>query len=326
MLPKNNIILLVLYICVGTIYGYTEDISHTTFQTVKASDFSIVTFNVQNLFDGVNDKQEYSSYKPPKWTKKNYEKRLVAIGKALQNMPRPTLIALQEVEHEQVVTDLQEYYLSAFEYVAITDNPFSATENALISQYEIESVNTHTIQDSFYRNNRYILDVIVKVPLEHGNITQLQVIVVHLKSKIPSKSKKYSSDQIRAMQYELIQRIENPAIPSIIIGDFNDTVPIESLQTDGANTESKYISYPFTSHYNEVEGTYYYKHEWQQLDHILVDKESDMLFQDELITVLDYAPFLTEDGVPNKFILYKENYDAVSDHLPLLFVANFTNN
>lgn len=280
---------------------------------LSKSDFSILTFNVQNLFDGVDNEQEYNEYKPPHWNTKDYQRRLVSIGKSLQGIsPTPDIILLQEVEHQKVVEELHQYYLSKLLYVIVSDNQYSATENCLLSRYPIHEVRSHNLEYQFMGGNRYIMEVLLEYPTLDSEL--LQVILVHLKSQ--RNNENYQSDRIRAMQYKLITHIAKDEFPTIVVGDFNDTHPLTLLGQEA------WVSYSLFAHNNTIKGSYYYKKQWEQLDHVLLDNRADAIFMNKELWVLDIAPFINKKDFPNKFNRSFKNFSGVSDHLPVLFMAD----
>lgn len=278
-----------------------------------------MTFNVQNLFDGINDKQEYDDYRPPQWKDEDYQKRLVSIGKALVSVNIiPDIIAFEEVEHVKVVEDIQRYYFPQLQYIVGTDNKYSATENVLLSKYKILDSNVHSLTGSLAKGTRFILDVKLELPKKFSEQIEtdiIQVLVVHLKSKRSSEN--ISSDTLRGLQYKLLSSVIDESIPTIILGDFNDNNPVAHITTKNIT------QFPLETVHPDVTGTYNYKNEWEQLDHILFDSYFDQILEDEHLQVVDVSPFLTSKMKPHRFIRNIKNFTAISDHLPLLFYADF---
>ncbi len=71
------------------------------FSSLIAKDFKIATYNVQNLFDLVNNGSEYKEYIPntkAKWNKKNFNIKLKHISKVVNGIDAD-IIALQEIEN-----------------------------------------------------------------------------------------------------------------------------------------------------------------------------------------------------------------------------------
>ncbi len=288
----------------------------------------LMSFNVQNLFDGQKNGREYDTYMPPSWTEKSYQKRLIAVGKSLQAKAKNfDILVLQEIENKKVVKDLHTYYLPAFSYFEITQEKKSSVQVAVMSRYPFKSVNSHNIHVGGKKKHstRPVLDVKIKLPFIKGAI--LQVLAVHLKSRIQTKGK-YTSDDIRSLQYSLISDVIDSTVPTIIAGDFNDFTPAgvinEKIKKEGRFYSVKdflLIDNLKRDQDASILGTYYYRSRWQVIDHILIDNVLDDMVHSEKITILAEVPFITKDGYPNKFSTRKKNFSAVSDHLPLLFIA-----
>lgn len=297
----------------------------SNFAFLEARELRVVTFNAQNLFDGVDDGSEYGDYRSPGWQKLQYQKRLTAVGKALQGIASDAhILALQEVENAGVVQDLQKYYLPRQRYIAVSSEKRSAVQVALLTVYEIQAVKNHQLQVPGLRGLRPILDVIVNTPkLTHK---KLQILVVHLKSKRKSSSR-FSSDEIRNFQYELIAANISEKIPTILLGDYNDeeayaNISKKLLEKNKVN----FISNP-EAFYTEdsAEGSYFYR-KWNMLDHIIFDELFEEYFDAIAIEAVSDKPFTRKyksGQRPNSFSLRSRNFDAVSDHLPVLLIGQY---
>ena len=294
-----------------------------------------MTFNVQNLFDGNKDGTEYQEYSPPRWNNTQYQRRLSAVGKALQKLSFSLdIIVLQEVENKKVVQDIQKYYLPNLVYVAVSTAKKSAVQIALLSRYKIISVNEHQVQIPSLFGLRSILEVLLRFPSKKnkkGITAAIQVFAVHLKSKRKSDIN-ISSEQIRAFQYKLIANNINISIPTLFLGDFNDEDAYAHLQDAYYQKHKQNIeSLIHTSKYYDIEntinGTYYYKG-WMQLDHIFFDSSFETIFSKLAISIIDDTPFTivskkSNSIMTNKFNERIGNYSAVSDHLPVLLIAHY---
>ncbi len=290
-------------------------------QTFYAAELTALTFNVQNLFDGVENGTEYTDYQEGRWGTPQYEKRLKAIGKALQSLrPSPNILAFQEVENEDVVRDLQRYYLPRMRHLAISKKTDSAIQVAVLSSYAIEKQNTHQIHDARSFRVRPVLEVELRVPGLTSNT--LQLLVVHFKSKRPTGHAIYTSDAIREYQFRLLYANIDPQIPSLIMGDFNDELAYEKLFAQGRGDAQTQLVDPL-QHYTRAspQGSYYYQSQWIRLDHVLFDRVFLQHFSDVVIQEIRKEPFVViQEGTekPNSFYRYRNNFDAVSDHLPLM--------
>ncbi len=304
--------------------------------TISSKDIKAMTFNVQNLFDGKNDGTEYQEYSPPRWNNTQYHYRLSAVGKAVQKLAFSLdIIALQEVENERVVKDLQKYYLPRLSYVAVSTAKKSAVQIALLSRYKILEVKEHQVQiPSLSGGLRPILEVTLelsskKKQTQHA-VNTIQVFVVHLKSKRSSNAT-ISSSQIRSFQYTLIINNFDTTMPTVLLGDFNDEEAYTHLQHAyhqkyQQSIESLVDTKPYYDTEAVVNGTYYYKG-WAQLDHIFFDTSFATIFSEIELTIVGNAPFTivsSKQGItPNKFYMHFKNYTAVSDHLPVLLTAQY---
>lgn len=307
---------------------------------LHAENISVLTFNAGNVFDAEIDGDEYPEYRPPKWSREFYEKRLVAVGQALQRAASSAdVIVLQEVENERVVKDLQRYYLPAFKYAAVTDNEHSATEVALLSRIRITAAKTHSVDalgSAALRSLRPVLDVRLSVSFakaigttQNKNQpepqTELQILAVHLKSKRASRGA-VSSDEMRRRQYLLLAAADDASVPTLIVGDFNDESPARSLAAAGGAATSPNVSaYKNARDFTNapVTGTFYFRNEWEQIDHVLMDGAFAAAVRSAESVIVAREPFVNAKGLPNRVIDGKSGPRGVSDHLPLLFTASW---
>ena len=99
------------------IYTLFVTMAHKNYITQNREQFFTIAFyNVENLFDTINDPEKLDDDFSPKgknnWTKKKYKKKIFKLGTTLSNIgfketaKAPVLIGLAEVENLQVVTDL----------------------------------------------------------------------------------------------------------------------------------------------------------------------------------------------------------------------------
>ena len=80
---------------------------------------SVLTWNVEALFDGQDDGNEYAEYRAAQgWNEEKYRSRLTAIGKAFGQIEGgpPDAAVFIELENEAVLGLLAEEYLSQYGY------------------------------------------------------------------------------------------------------------------------------------------------------------------------------------------------------------------
>ena len=73
----------------------------------SAAELKIASFNVQNLFDGVNDGTEYADFEIGRggWSEQKYERKLQAVADEISAF-NVDILGLQEIENEAVLKAL----------------------------------------------------------------------------------------------------------------------------------------------------------------------------------------------------------------------------
>ena len=261
----------------------------------------LVSYNVQLLFDSVDNGDEYSPYTLAEgYSDALYQKRLESLSQALLQYQSidPDIIVLQEIENDRVVVDVIDQYLKSrgFSYYVVSDNPSSPIEIAIISRYKIVDAHIHSISQQ-----RPIVEAVIDVRGE-----QIRLFALHLRSQREGfeESEKERVKSVKALS-SIIDEYNNSHVPlpCIIAGDFNESItsyeqyggslqtalrPYDTLIVDdditkgslfvtGAivNEKNWYSFYLDPTQMNRlsVPGSYYYQGLWESFDHILLSKE-----------------------------------------------------
>jgi len=230
LLQVNVLLLLVLATCCagGCAVGCAGDnISGTAETTGKDDSIAIMTWNVQALFDGVEDGTEYDDYRESAgWTREKYRGRLNAIAQAIDKMERkPDIIALQEIESEQVLLDLADVIASRnYGWVHFTAIPQMALGVGLLSRFPLEQAKSHSVNIDGEIAPRPMLEARIKIGGE-GNNAPLALFVCHWKSKLggddATESARRASARIILRRLRELAESE-PDLPVIIMGDLNE--------------------------------------------------------------------------------------------------------
>ena len=130
-------------------------------------ELSILSYNVQNLFDAVDDGGEYREFRVASglWGEGRYHAKLEAIGNVLAGVePAPAVIVLQEVEDRAVVDTLFETYVrrNGYSVVGGYESPGSATEVVVVSRLPVLNVRTHVISGPGTAGLRPIAEVHIR--------------------------------------------------------------------------------------------------------------------------------------------------------------------
>ncbi len=306
----------------------------------EKSSITIMSFNVQNLFDHRVNGGEYEEYDPQKssWNEDSYHLRLRRLAQVItQGSSRaPDIVLLQEIEHIGVLEDLWRMYLAreGYTYYLATESSGS-TEVGVVSRFSPQEVSVHHIT-GFPFHTRPIMEM----HYTFGGET-LVLFNNHWKSKIPSPQE---SEPVRiALADMLMRRIEELGITNYAIvagGDFNESykenievrgdyptaisfgsggsIELAPLPESVGNHRAKtplYTPWPLEP---SGMGSFWYGGEWEYIDQFMVNS---VLFDGEGVEYRKFSvlkpPFLlTQKGYPYRWNV--ATLRGYSDHLPLL--------
>ncbi|MCX7727237.1 MAG: endonuclease/exonuclease/phosphatase family protein, partial [Chitinispirillaceae bacterium] len=200
--------------------GFSKDrdkISILKREKVRVDTFSLVFYNVENLFDYEIDGNEYPEYRPgfTNWDREMYLCKLRNIASVLIEI-NADIVALCEVEDIDALKALQNTLMDMgykYKWATIGEKkPDTKTVPALLSRFPFASVLSHwfTLPDSSFA--RPILEVNINI-----NSRLLKVFVNHW----PSRYQKESFRIAAAKKLREIISLLPPATDYIIVGDLN---------------------------------------------------------------------------------------------------------
>jgi len=281
-------------------------------EPTSEDEFSIMTWNVENLFDLIDPHPS----SPPRPMRVDYEITLTKIANTIISAGTPTVIGLQEVENIDILEDLSAHELLVpFHYRPVlmegTDSR-GIDVGYLVRSDRAEILSIRQIIPSDGLTSRPPLLIEVKVEIEESEFT-LYVINNHFSSMSGGET---VTEPRRVAEAELNVTIieellfENPDTFLAIVGDLNsfyDSPPIDTLKESGIINAFDFIS-P-TERY-----TYIYQGVSQTLDHILISQALEqLLLKVEVLHVnADFPP--PEPG--------DDSIVRASDHDPV--VATFS--
>jgi hypothetical protein len=306
---------------------------------VKGQDFSVMFYNVENLFDTADDTtKEDDEFLPEgsrRWTEKRYWQKINALSRVIAaagEWELPALIGLCEVENEDVLKDLAYgSILSAGGYgIVHRESPDSrGIDPALLYRRDLIRISdcrswVPEVKEGEVFNSRNLL----YVKTVFNNDT-LHVILCHWPSR---RGGVMAAENIREKIANLV-RTKEDSIQSascntasvIIMGDFNATPDdtVMSVLTQGGDlvNTAKTLS-------DKGKGSYRYQGKWEMIDQILVSKSmtdgEGPFYADPLTFRVFDAPFLLADDAdyPGKkpfptYGGYKWT-GGYSDHLPVI--------
>jgi endonuclease/exonuclease/phosphatase family metal-dependent hydrolase len=308
-------------------------------KTPLLTSISLMTFNVQNLFDSKHDAgksdwaflpksqkrgfeflQSCSKVKVKKWRKECFEQnwtptavlaKIAALAQAIQKAGHLDFILLQEVENASILKRLQKAV--GFEHAYLLEGPDErGVDVAVLSRFEARSPpRLHSISVSGNRGRPKELRSLLELRFRVGGL-DWAIFVLHLPSAGHPPS-------YRAIALKKLNELAGQIPPSTRIvagGDFN-IHPAEELKWRLGSTFLK----PHWIDSSDVKaqgpaGTYFDRHQrkWSKLDRILLRKggapSSELEFKE--LRVLNPEP---QDSEPRAFD--PETRLGTSDHFAL---------
>lgn len=307
---------------------------------------AIVSYNVENLFDTIDDKgvidEEFLPTGKLKWNSERYQVKLDHLVEAItMNLAEnPIIIGLIEIENKGVLIDLKKTgRLAKTNYeIAHKDSPDArgidcgllydkscfkllAMENLNVS---IDSIPDFKTRDILY----------VKGQLQGGKVIHL--FVNHWPSRRggegESEVKRIRAAEVARAKVEKILKAD-PKANIVLMGDFNDhpdNVSIQGVLKAKAVTESGAdLLDLFADDQKAGKGTHNFKGEWGVLDHFIVSKalyngsngislspnDGKIVYEEKLL-------FTGKDGSKKPSTTYggPNYYGGYSDHLPIQLI------
>ncbi len=285
-------------------------------------DFTVMTYNVENLFDTIHDAEkrdtEFLPESERRWNRWRYLKKLKEVSKVIAgaDILKPCdVVGLCEVENDSVVSQLTERSLlrhMKYEYVMTQSADQRGIDVALLySPHRFRLLHHESIRAKTSQPTRDVLYACGRMP---GGDT-LDIFMVHLPSKLGKQEAERNRESIRE---EILRRTDSiyhrrEAATIIIMGDFNDELRGKQMEP--------YARHGFRDLTEGLEaGSYKYKGEWSFIDHILLRTTQGR----EAECKVPALPFLMEKDKsaggkkPRRTYLGTHYHGGVSDHLPVI--------
>lgn len=271
---------------------------------------SVLSWNVENLFDAVDDEHEHDDELRARWSGDDYDAKLAALARVLNAAGPPDIIALSEIENENVLNDLRDRLTDGSQYSVHYEPWPTRTEVALLSRWPVLDMQSFELRPG----GRPALQGTFLIRGE-----KLVVFVVHWKSRRGGED---ATRALRVREARTLARIveallrDYPELKLLVLGDFNDTardVSLRLLASPDGESGDDLLRHCIA----DEPGSYVYRGEWFMLDHILI---SPGVFNhaDGALGLVDcglFLPFgdMIEGDAPARF----QNRSGYSDHLPL---------
>ena len=294
--------------------------------SVEKKSISIISYNTQTFFDAIDDGREFKEFRREehKWNKDAYDARLIRMLEAiricsieLENEELPDILALQEIESEEVIKDFCKKLESKDSYenaIFIRSDESAPFSTAILSKHKILNASSHNVYISHSVLRPIIeIDLLININAQDVLIT---VFAVHWKSKRDGNKK------IRDMQEEVLyKRIKVKEKTSdfvIALGDFNQNIDEFSKMQSISNAWQLYESDDLDESYYDGAslGSYSYQGRWERIDNIfyLGNPNKKNIFRATKFFVPSSYPLII-NGKINRYNM--NTGEGYSDHLPI---------
>ena len=308
--------------------------------TAKAGDLSLAFWNVENLFDTVDDPdvegdEEFTPDQPKEWTTARLELKLANLARVIGDMNSghgPDVLGLCEVENRHVVELLTKRLNRNGRQYAIVheDSPsYRGIDCALLYNQRAVQLTDSRIHRIKQLTTRDILEVDLSADGQ-----PFFVFVNHWPSRRnPDEHRIIVASTLRRRIDELLKA--DPAADFAVIGDLNDTPVNKSVGTTlrtWSNPDELrpgvLLNSMWNIHKNQKAGTYVYRNKWDVLDHIILspgmlDKQGLSWTRNSTRTVkADYQMYVPGNSSsiprPSRSYLGPRFFGSgYSDHLPV---------
>jgi predicted extracellular nuclease len=305
----------------------------------------VITYNVENLFDTINNPHtrddEFTPDGKKHWNTKRYRKKLKNIANILSNISKrqmPGIIALEEVENNRVLDDLIQTGIlkkNHYKYIHKEMSDPRGIDQALIYNPQVfKPIEVHKIPVFYYKNQKHSTREILYVKgLIDGDT--LYLFVNHWKSRYGGLKK----TEFKRIIYAKILRQKIDSIFSknsnadiLCLGDFNDTPDNISIKKYLNASEDSIFQSP-AELFNlcayaakKGKGTINYHDKWYMIDNIIISQH--MMHKKSKLHCMNTAKIYksklnsrfnpkANDTIPYKTYGGNTYFGGVSDHFPI---------
>lgn len=278
-----------------------------------AREFTLVSYNVHNLFDDRDDGTEFAGYRPgsDSWSSVEFHTKAERTADALRRIAgggHPDIVALQEIENEHALGVLLREYLprSGYRWFVMPPAGGSAFRVAAVSRFAVRSARVHAFW-YLWRPQRDVLELELDI---HGRA--LTLLVNHWPSKRGGAERTAAQREFVsagvARRVRALQR-DNHEAAVAVAGDFNMDPHEFSAEWAALSLYNPWVDQQFP-------GSYRFRGSWSRIDNIFLSRAAHQgVFELLSFTVVTDKGFLDRTGAPR--VWFPGSSGGYSDHLPL---------
>jgi len=315
------------------------------FPYLREMETTVLFYNVENLFDTLDDPLTNDNAFLPgsalKWHQKRYVLKLQRIARVLKEVedPMPGIVGLAEIENRKVLKDLVTALGLTENEVGIVhiDSPdMRGIDVALLYRKDLFQIMQFTnLPIHFPSNPRDKTRDILYAQLKHKDQPPLHIYISHW----PSRKEGMKASQIKRFDAAKTLRnhldnllAEDSEAIVLSMGDMNctpDSPPVYRILDQKGNPDNPLINMSWDIH-NAKSGSTNYRGKWLMFDQIL---SSPNLLNSSPIKLLNFSvvsfPWMLffnpkyKDFRPNKTYGGSKYHGGYSDHLPVKATLRF---
>jgi endonuclease/exonuclease/phosphatase family metal-dependent hydrolase len=309
----------------------------------RARALTIMSYNVENLFDGVRDGTEYREFDPGRsaWSAESFQLRVKALSEVVRRAVAggPDILLLQEVENEHAL----KVFLSegargmGYSWYTIVPKDGLAANVAIASRFPIAHVRTHAVGPwKGAKSRSFPVRDILEAQIEISGHT-LYLFNNHWKSRTEgAKTTEPSRLESASVLARRIREILGQDADADIVaaGDMNENVDefartalsLAETPPPFAGPAGRCVLFdPWFEMKPQDRGSYAWHGEWLTVDHMLLSAglfdHRGFTYRRSSFTALR-MPFLLDDrGLPRAWS-QRGGRNGFSDHLPVLLALD----
>lgn len=306
----------------------------------SAETYTLAFYNIENLFDIVNDPNtnddDFLPTSAKRWTTKRYENKLRKLGSVISNIGdedseiAPIIVGLAEVENKKVLSDLvrsKNLIAENYSYLHYDSSDERGIDVALLYKSDVFQIENSETFSVFLQSENGERDYTRDILLAQGKLgdESLSIIVNHWSSRREGEKetehKRIAAANVVNSIINLINK-EDPNAKIIVMGDFNDNPNSNSLSL--IEKENNLYN-PFKTVWSRDKGSQNYDFQWNLFDQILITPNffdtSNSRLTFENADVFN-GKFLTQyhgkyKGQPFRTYVGKKYKGGYSDHFPV---------
>lgn len=301
--------------------------------------FSIAFYNLENLFDTIDNPETFDDDFTPKgklkWHTKRYHKKIKKLSSVIRQIGTdkslypPAIIGVAEVENKSVLNDLiysknlKEYH---YDYVHYDSPDMRGIDVGFIYNKQFFELLSSEVFPLYLEDEEGERDFTRDALLVNGNLNGefVSIIVNHWPSRRKgteeSEYKRIKASELnRSIINQLVEKNSDARI--IVMGDFNDNPTNKSLQN---LIKDDFIN-PMQSLLSRGKGTLKHNEDWYLFDQIIFSK--NFLNENSGVHTFKYAEVFNRDflkvfkgknkGKPFRTYISRWYQGGFSDHFPV---------